>query len=218
MTFSIIIPTMWKSELLMHMLEEYEKEEMVGEVIIIDNAPKSRFDVTRFTKVALYTKGENIYVNPAWNWGVELAKYEIILANDDIEIDDISVVLKLIANSDYDIVGVRIEELGTPFIRRRKSFPQRSYGSFMYVRHYIPIPEQLKIWYGDRLLFYNSKKRGILREGGFHTKKSTTINSNVRHFRRKIGKQDKIEFHKLNYRSPYRKPIQTSNQSSPTSK
>ena len=82
--FSVIIPTMWKSDYLLKMIEVYNNSEFISEVIIIDTEPESKMPIDS-DKVSVYTKGENIYVNPAWNMGVSLAKTPfVIIANDDI--------------------------------------------------------------------------------------------------------------------------------------
>jgi len=196
--FSIIIPTMWRSDLIHRMLPVYEKSKFVGEIIIIDNDPLKTPNLSGFTKVRHYTNGENIYVNPAWNWGASLAKYNLIIANDDIVVD-IDCVLKLILDSDFDVVGIRLKTDGNGIrIQQITAFPANSYGCFMYVKNYINIPEQLKIWYGDKILFYNNKKRGMLVNSGIQTNPSTTINSDVNLFRNRIGQNDRIEYRALN--------------------
>ena len=73
--YSIIIPTMWRSELIHQMLPLYDRSEYVGEVIIIDNDPSKMPDLSQFEKVRHYAMKENIYVNPAWNLGVSLANH-----------------------------------------------------------------------------------------------------------------------------------------------
>lgn len=86
--FSIVIPTMWKSNKIFGMLPVYEKSKYVKEIIIIDNNPKKKIDLSEYKKIRYYTKGKNIYVNPSWNWGYALSNYNLILANDDIIIND----------------------------------------------------------------------------------------------------------------------------------
>ena len=86
---SIIIPTMWRSDKILKMLPIYEKCDLVKEVIIIDNDPKLTPDLKPYSKILYYTNGENIYVNPAWNLGYTLSSNQVILANDDIIINDL---------------------------------------------------------------------------------------------------------------------------------
>lgn len=191
--FSVVIPTMWYGTELISMLKKYETSVYVKEIIIIDNNPKDSIDLSMFKKVKIYTKGENIYVNPAWNLGASLAKYELILANDDIIIDNIDTVFNSLCNSDYDIVGVEIKECTqneSIIIDTINTFPANSYGCFMYIKNYVYIPEQFKIWYGDNFLFENNIKRGILRRLSIRTNKSTTVNK----FRGTICKNDIEEY------------------------
>ena len=197
--FSIVIPTMWKSNLLETMINVYDKSEFVKEVIIIDNEPKLSREVLSW-KTRKFTKGKNIFVNPAWNWGAELSNYNLILANDDIFIPDLDGILKLILDSNFDIVGLKTGRAnGEMDIIQVEKFPRNSYGCFMYIKNYIKIPEQLKIWYGDRILFYHNKKRGLLINSGLSTQSGTTINSDRNYFRNKIGKNDIREFAKLKF-------------------
>jgi hypothetical protein len=194
--FSVVIPTMWKSNLIHQMLPKYETCYLVKEVIIIDNDPNSTPNLDKYSKVRHYTKGTNIYVNPAWNFGVSMANYRLILANDDILIADITDVLTAILNSDFDIVGtsLNVDGLGMR-IKEINTFPIGSYGCFMYVRNYVKIPEPIKIWCGDRFLFANSNKKGILMNGGIHTNPSTTLKTNPAF--KEICKNDRILFSKL---------------------
>ena len=196
--FSIIIPTMWRSPFIWEMLPKYQVSEFVGEVIIIDNAPSPKNDVSAYDKVKMYTKGENIFVNPAWNWGVSLAKYSIVLANDDILIEDLDIVLGEISRSNFDIVGAGIkpDDAGRR-IKNIQRFPANSFGCFMFVKNYVAVPETIRMWYGDDIQFYHNKKRGVLMNFGITTRKSTTIDSERAYFRGVIGRADIAEYKRL---------------------
>ena len=200
--FSIVIPTMWKSDKIFKMLSIYEKFEYVKEIIIIDNNPQAKtIDLTEYKKVKYYTKGENIYVNPAWNWGYSLSNHNLILANDDIIIDNFDNVMKLISSSDYDIIGIGIPRViysdeyqndndENVKIYSINEFPKMGYGYFMFIKKYIYIPDQLKIWYGDKILFDANKKRGIIKNANISFDKGKTINSNNSLLRENIAKKD----------------------------
>lgn len=193
--YSVVIPTMWRSDLLLKMLPEYESCDLVKEIIIIDNDPERSRDISQYTKATKYTKGYNIYVNPAWNWGRELANYELILANDDIHILNLRDVLSTIALSDYDIIGIRVSdrllEIAITDISNNR-FPANSYGCFMFVRNYTMIPDELKIYRGDYYLFMNAKKKGLLRGFSAKIERSKTIRSNLSCFRRICHQDMKI--------------------------
>lgn len=196
--FSIIIPTMWRSACLHEAIPKYNDCRDIGEIIIIDNDPSKSFDLSAYSKVKVYTKGENIFVNPAWNWGVELSKYRTILANDDVEIADVNVITKLILESDYDIIGLLMKKSDDKArLIPVKSFPSNSYGCFMYVKEYVAIPNDLKMWYGDYILFNAAKKRGCFADCGIHTSPSQTINSDPHYFRYNIGTQDRVMYERL---------------------
>lgn len=197
MLFSVVIPTMWRSNMILTMLPVYEICDFVKEVIFIDNNPAGKPDLSLYKKVRLYSKGSNIFVNPAWNLGASLANYKLILANDDILIPDLYGVLDLINKSDFDIVGMGYtknkKNMSIMDISDRP-FPAMSYGSFMFIRNYIPIPDKLKIWGGDDILYLYNKKRGLLINSKISQKKSTTIDSNKKFFRGVIGVNDRSLF------------------------
>ena len=193
--FSIVIPTMWLSDKLYHMLERYESDDHVKEVIVINNDPLKTPDLSMYKKVSMHTRGYNIFVNPAWNWGASMAKYNLIIANDDILIENTWKVFDLISSCEFNIVGAKIAESeGEGKVQQIKNFPSNSYGCFMYVKDYKIIPDELKIWYGDRIQFMFNKPRGILINCGIYTVPSTTINSNKKLFRNTIGSNDRIIF------------------------
>ena len=88
--YSVIIPTLWKSDRTKKLLSDLNECEYVDEIIIIDNTGTEERDIlpTIYPKLRMVSKGKNIYVNPAWNLGVELAKNDLIaLVNDDINFD-----------------------------------------------------------------------------------------------------------------------------------
>ena len=85
--YTVIIPTLWKSNRTSKLFDDLKECEYVDEVIIIDNQWDKPFDRLD-GKFRIIGFGENIYVNPAWNKGIELAKKECIaLCNDDINFD-----------------------------------------------------------------------------------------------------------------------------------
>lgn len=184
--FSLVIPTMWKSHLLMEMLPLYQKSPWISEVIIIDNSPDNipEFDWV-YPKIRAISMQENIFVNPAWNLGASLAKDTLVLVNDDILIKDMDLLFDEISKTDYEIIGSRINDVfldkyhdAPAIIDAPARFPANSYGCFMVVRKYHYIPEQLWIHAGDDHLFYSVEKRGILSTGKYiQSLPSVTIRS-----------------------------------------
>jgi glycosyltransferase involved in cell wall biosynthesis len=177
--FSIVIPTLWKSDKLFAMLDIYEQSKYVSEVIIIDNDPMKRPKISH-SKVKIHTRGQNIFVNPAWNWGVALSKNEdIIIANDDVIVRKLDLLLPKLHLNKYHLVGVDYENTRTDSKIKITEADKLTYGygCFMYVRksHYIQLPYNLKIWRGDFLLrkhILSGKFSGIYVE----TEMSTTVN------------------------------------------
>ena len=175
--FSVVIPTMWRSDKISDLLKKYQSSKLVKEIIIIDNDPSQKIDLRKYKKVKYYTEGKNIFVNPAWNIGNLLSSHNLILSNDDIIIDNVDEVLNLIKTSDFDIVGVRLGEKTDNFrINEIRMFPKNHYGSFMYIKNYFHVPNTIKIWFGDDLQFDNNQKKGVLVNAGINSNDSQTVN------------------------------------------
>jgi hypothetical protein len=192
--YSIVIPTMWRSEKLIKMLSIYEKSKYVKEIIIIDNdmnAKPNELNLKSYSKVEHNIQEKNIYVNPAWNLGYSLSNYELILANDDIIINNFDEVIKLISNSNYDIVGLSIlNENKRIELKTINTFPVMGFGYFMYIKNYVKIPNKLKIWYGDKILFDNNKKRGLIMNADIEYDKGKTLNSDNHKIRNSVAVRD----------------------------
>ena len=73
--FSIIIPTLWRCDRILELLDELEKCTAVDEIILIDNNDSYSKNVNKtFTKIKLISNKENMYVNPSWNLGVKKSR------------------------------------------------------------------------------------------------------------------------------------------------
>jgi hypothetical protein len=190
--FSVVIPTMWRSDFISKMLPVYESCSKVKEIIIIDNDPEKKLDLEKFKKVIYYTENENLFVNPSWNKGYELSSYELILANDDIYIPNLDDVLELITTSDYDIIGLSWVETNELKIDKIEEFKGGGFGCFMYVKNFIEIPNEYKIWRGDFIQFENNKKRGVLINPMLEGEISKTILSDDKFL--DIAKTDRITY------------------------
>lgn len=86
---SIVMPTLWKGKFYKEMLPILSAHELVGEIIIIDNDPDNvDKEIVSLKKIKYLPQKENIYVNPAWNLGVEVSSYDrICLYSDDVLFD-----------------------------------------------------------------------------------------------------------------------------------
>lgn len=181
--FSVIIPTMWIPKTFLESINEYLKSSYVDEIIIIDNNPNFRPNLPENDKIKLITKGYNIFVNPAWNWGVKISKNEnLIIANDDLFFSDVETVLHNLNNCDYDLVGLNYKNLNSGngvLIESIKGDMESGFGCFLFLKkhNYFEIPESFKIWYGDRILFNNNSKIGVISLDNVKITLSETIKS-----------------------------------------
>ena len=159
--FSIIIPTIWKSEYTMELLERYSKSDYVGEIILIDNAPTKDIVMDKLVHIKEET---NTYVNPAWNKGVKLATYNnITISNDDIifNVDEyFNYITQLNPFADYGYIGSHSENYElteTTDVRFEPYSNQNNFGGWgclfsFHKSKWRDIPNELKIWYGDNLI------------------------------------------------------------------
>ena len=197
--FSIIIPTLFRCVHITNvLLEILGEDDAVSEIIMIDNTVDGPSpDLKINDKVRMYSVGENLYVNPAWNYGVSLAKEDYIgILNDDITIPNylFAGVLKQV---DFDSIGIlgacftHIQEVENPGrfnITQLEvhGIPERlsGYGIFMVMKkdHYVEIPEELLVWTGDDVLFHRNKHAGrqnCLMVCHIQTKMSSTSNDPI---------------------------------------
>lgn len=196
--FSIVIPTLWKSNLLLKMLPVYSGCNAVSEIILINNDSSVHPDID-ISKLKVITPGRNIYVNPAWNVGAAMAEHTIILANDDIFIEDLTGLLSAISQTDFDMIGATINDM-TPLRSgvhpcSTNKFPRKSFGCFMVCRKFQFIPRELLIYSGDRFLFDQSSTIGLIGSGYIKTPVSQTMNSDPKFL--EIGKQDVERYLKI---------------------
>lgn len=184
--FSVVIPTLQRSELLPQVVNLCDSHPLVGEVIIINNEQKPlEFDSPTVRVVNLE---QNIFVNPAWNMGVSLARHDLIaLVNDDVLFDPCSFDLaeSALNQNFFGIIGPDktcfFNPIGSPRIRIARFSPASSmFGTFMCMRreNYEKIPDDIKIWGGDDFLILSqAKPPGVLVGVKFETEMSTTSGS-----------------------------------------
>lgn len=174
MRYSVIIPTMWASNKISRMVEVYDKCNYINEVLIINNKPEDSLNLNS-NKVREIYRGENIYVNPAWNLGIEEAREEnIIIANDDIYFKNLTELLEIIPLREKMIIGADIssyeqikqdngeitpiEQYNGDIIIEPTNVMNWGYGTFLIMKKnsYQPLPENLLIWGGDTIQFQNN--------------------------------------------------------------
>jgi len=172
--FTVVIPTMWRCRnLFLYFLNELEKCDNIGEIIIINNdinsTPKY---LPNCNKIRIFNFKKNIYVNPAWNFGVSMSKHELIcIANDDILFD--VRVFEKVADILHKggVVGISpgIEQFGqvpitTGSIDIIPHTNQNTFGfgclMFIHKKHWRLIPQGLNIYFGDNFIFEYQMHRG----------------------------------------------------------
>lgn len=184
--YTIIIPTLWKSDRTKRLISDLQECQYVDEIIIIDNS-YDEYQDTLVEKIRYVSFGENIYVNPAWNKGIELAKNECIaLLNDDINFDpNIFGVINEDVLSQFGIIGMGegnytqpIDEERGPYIDIWKpGVNDWGWGCFILLKksNWKAIPNEIKIWYGDNFIKeVNPSIKGCLRNFKVETEMSTT--------------------------------------------
>jgi len=200
--FSVIIPTIWKSEFTLTLLDRLSKSDSVGEIILIDNAP---WEDIVMGKVIHIIESENTYVNPAWNKGVELAKYNnITIANDDIlfNVDEYFHYMQQIPLKEFGFVGSHSDNYkGEKFltIELEKYDNQTNVGGWgclfsFHKTNWKPIPNQLKIWYGDNWI--HATNESILQLRGIEIETLMSTSSDLEEVR-EVRDNDTKEWMKL---------------------
>jgi glycosyltransferase involved in cell wall biosynthesis len=199
--FSVIIPTLWKSDRIKQLIKDLTDSQFVDEIIIIDNASTDIIDET-IEKVRMVSYGENIYVSPAWNRGVELAKNEhIAIANDDINFNP-NVLGLFLVNDVEGIVGQASNNYNNPYdeipgLGKLEGIRPWGWGSLILTqkKYWIPIPEELKVWYNDDFMTeINPHPKWVLHNFTIVTEMSTT--SDLPEFN-PIKENDRIEWEKI---------------------
>lgn len=175
MYWSIVCPTMWRSKGLQHMIEDQKilDNPDVEELLIIDNDPSKTIEFNH-PKVRVIYRGQNIFVNPAWNYGVRCATTpNICLLSDDIVFDP-SVFSQLRTNPRVGIIGLGegcdVGPAGSITPKKvlvHRCMPyysnyEQQFGMFMLFHKaaYLPIPEEAKVFLGDLWIFDWNLKRG----------------------------------------------------------
>lgn len=177
--FTIVIPTMWKSAFLLKFLYELVHVELVQEIIIINNDHKNtpRDDILFHGKVRMVDFGDNIYVNPAWNYGIKESKTNLVcLMNDDLTYDVrlFSKVKEFTENNNtWGSLGLSpgVEHLSQRvhtskdinFVQWESGQDLLGYGCLMFVQKntWRDIPDGLDIYCGDAFIFDRSLWMGL---------------------------------------------------------
>ena len=172
MHFSIVIPTMWRSDKTEKLLEDLQASKFVKEIVIIDNDYKNKnIELDRFDKIVYLKQDQNVYVNPAWNIGVNEASCELVsICNDDINfnVDEVleyvyeyRMALGVFGMHKEAYNGPCDETFATKVIKNvdfEVALQVGHFGALMFINknNWIDIPTNLRIWYGDNWIGYTN--------------------------------------------------------------
>jgi hypothetical protein len=189
--YTVIIPTMWRSNEIEQILPIIDMHPLIGEIIIINNAVHCTPDWflnDSFATVKSFDMPQNTYVNPAWNMGVKNASYDkICLLSDDVYFDpDVFDVLEDKLSPADGCIGPGMTSIhntsaGIQIKNREKNQKQPlGYGTLLFFnkQNFVPIPKPLKIFYGDTWIYIQSvvqhKEPRMLHNFNIKTKLGTT--------------------------------------------
>lgn len=161
---------MWRGRELQVMLPLVDQNPYITEIRLINNDNSKTpdwFQNTEWKKVKIADFDKNVYVNPAWDFGIRNSKTDTIcLMSDDICFDTrVFDFLKDKMGPEQGIIGPD----STSFFRRvmgneisitlrENESHNIGYGTLMFLnkKNYVPFPEQIKIFYGDTWLYMTS--------------------------------------------------------------
>ena len=162
MSWSVIIPTLWKPATFPTLLHNLDTCDEVSEIVLVDNAPNAKpKGLPQLTKLVHLPQEENIYVNPAWNLGVQHATSEkICICNDDVLFDCDLIFGHFETRQLKGITGIHPDSFDPStwnegdLIRSSEVHIKRMWACLFFLPKaaYIPIPDELKIWWGDAWL------------------------------------------------------------------
>jgi len=198
--FTVIVPTMWKYLPFYEFLSDMLMIPSVGEIFIIDNNPDERPDVPILShkNIRIETFGRNIYVNPAWNYAVPLAKYDRICLYGDDLIFDLKLFNRMVPHVSplRGVFGISpgvidtIQEPVTTGVIEIKHSPtpynfrdHLGFGMlmFMHKNNWISIPEGLDLFWGDNFIydtqFFMMNQNYIISNLLHHTPYATTTST-----------------------------------------
>jgi len=186
--YSVIIPTLWKSNRTSFLLKSLVDCSSVKEIILINNS-NTIFNASFSTKkIKTINPKQNLYVNPSWNLGVETSTSDnIIICNDDINFDS-NLYFYLLDQVDLlktGFIGMSASNynLESPLNPTIKKYESGTYGwgclIAFHKSNWVPIPDELKIWCGDSFMIeVNPSPSNTLH--GFHIKNWIQYLNNIR--------------------------------------
>lgn len=159
MKLSILIPVYNNLEFTKQVIRSIEKNIFTDyyDIILFNNWSTDWTEECfkyRSNKIKIINNRKNIFVNPAWNELAELAQWEYLLfLNNDITLfPDFD--LKLIANhTEWKIVCPLVKQYWNNWCPYYSKTNINGTCFLLKKEDYVNIPEEIKLWYGDDILF-----------------------------------------------------------------
>lgn len=168
---SIVVPTMWRYEPFLDFVQYLLQVDVVSELIVInnDNTRTPNNPILKHPKIRMLDFGTNVFVNPAWNYGAQAAREDIIcILNDDLQFD-----LKLLykmndfVKSNMGAIGLMTGDAfhnqipvttGNIDIVPYSGQSCIGFGELMFIHKdaWVSIPDGLNIGMGDVFIFENN--------------------------------------------------------------
>jgi hypothetical protein len=216
----IVIPTLMQcdEEIFEYSLREANASPAVNQIIIIDNSGTKHFK-SNLNKVKSFGMRENIFVNAAWNIGVDLSQSEhVVIMNDDIACrrENYDFINEVLSASDCGLCSIKTNNINNlneylndnnlnDTISTDENFgnsDNNKTGWFFGVKKSLwkNIPDSIKIIYGDDLIYLRIRKLGYKTKNITNTTighlGSKTINKIMDNIINQVNK-DIVEFRNL---------------------
>lgn len=172
----LIIPTLWLCDRFATTLAAYLQMDAIGQVVVVDNNPLDRpatmNSLVGHQRLLLLEQTENIYVNAAWNLGIRSLQQPTGLVgvlNDDIALpEQVFQAIKDRSWKTWDVLGLLRQQPSRTSELTIKPLPYTSqlsighqypgFGSALFFERtiYTPVPDRLRIWFGDDWILRHS--------------------------------------------------------------
>lgn len=165
---TVIMPSMFIPEGVVDRIKDIVSSPLVGEFILIDNTDDG-FEINEeIPKLVHIKEHKNTFVNPAWNKGAQLSKFnKLMFINDDIITDFHGIIEKVHdeIKLDVGIIGLGNgcwDYTGGEFSIQPIHDLTTGFGCLFFIHKnaYKLIPNELKVWYGDNWLLSKIKRQG----------------------------------------------------------
>lgn len=202
---------MWRGVFVTEMITALTHSPNVAEIILIDNDPSAALEFVKSNKIVYVSSDTNLYVNPAWNFGAQQASTEhLMFLSDDVRFDVTYLSQLLEALTPGTVIGAHPDAWKdeVPFGFQSLHSHVHSWATMFLVRKadWTPIPDQLKIWYGDNWICAHAQHIVGYSGIGIETRNETTSSSrefddikkeDVRFWSQEILKQPLEVYHGL---------------------